>query len=252
VEILPQIGPGIERLDLARNRILGSQVEYLFSMFADVIEAKLPVLRHFSIAGFRPLPSSSLVELVMAIGASPAVVDLDLSDATLGLTSQCAVFELATALRTRAMTHLDISWNQLAEGLTAVGAALADSACTLQYLSLSQNSIGQTEAARRALCAMLENLRQNHGLTEVDFSFSGIGPVAAEVLAGALENHRTMRKVSLQGNPLGAGGLQNVVLVLLNSPCLQDVALGRLEKSGMEEQVLFNYKNTVCIASLSF
>ena len=27
VEILPQIGPGIERLDLARNRILGSQVE---------------------------------------------------------------------------------------------------------------------------------------------------------------------------------------------------------------------------------
>merc|ERR1719331_802977 len=99
-------------------------------------------MRQFSLAGLRPLPSASLVELVMAIGASPSLVDLNMSDTTLGTTSQCAVFELAAAVRQRAIKRLDIGWNQLAEGLTSLGASLADSSCALQYISLSLNSIG--------------------------------------------------------------------------------------------------------------
>jgi Ran GTPase-activating protein (RanGAP) involved in mRNA processing and transport len=73
-----------------------------------------------------------------------------------------------------------------------------------KQLNLAHNSFG----AAAPVAALCTALRSNRVLTALDLSYNSISAIAMLQLTEALADNKPLQVLSLEGNPIGAGGAQ--------------------------------------------
>jgi Ran GTPase-activating protein (RanGAP) involved in mRNA processing and transport len=98
-------------------------------------------------------------------------------------------------------------------------------------LILAHNSFG----AAAPVAALCTALRSNRVLTALDLSYNSISEIAVLQLTEALADNKPLQELSLEGNPIGAGGAQvrhllqrhwltNWLLTWLFNSCIEPIA----------------------------
>lgn len=159
------------------------------------------------------------------------------------------------------LTHLNLGANPIGdEGAKALAGALAQRDCALASVVVGDRSIGlpgvralalslaenQSLTAAKLQWAMDENadacaeavaaaLAENCALTELDLTFTGIGPVGARFLADALIANRSLTFLNLGMNPIHSAGVRVIAGALKRNSTLLGLDLGgtRCSSSGM-------------------
>ena len=111
------------------------------------------------------------------------------------------------------MFHNDIT----DRGVTALVEMLKENR-TLQQLDISGNSIGGGGAT--ALAGML---KENRTLQQLDVSGNSIGGGGATALAGMLKENRTLQQLDVSGNSIGSGGATTLAEKLKENRTLQQL-----------------------------
>jgi len=129
--------------------------------------------------------------------------------------------DIAWILRyTKAVTKLDLSYNNIGhEGAKVIDEPLRTNT-TLTKLNLSRNEIGY-EGAK----VIDEVLRTNTTLTKLDLSWNKIGYEGAKVIGEALRTNTTLTKLNLSWNEIGDEGAKVIGEVLRINATLTELNL---------------------------
>ena len=116
------------------------------------------------------------------------------------------------------ITKLILSGNAIAtEGATALVEMLKENR-TLQQLDVRDNSIGQGGAT-----ALAEMLKENRTLQQLDVSDNYIGQGGATALAEMLKENRTLQQLDVRYNSIGQGGATALAEMLKENRTLQQL-----------------------------
>lgn len=147
---------------------------------------------------------------------------LDMEDNQLGLNVDVEsghLEHISSALReNQVLTHLDLSYNNLAaRGCAAISEALEENA-TIKELSLRGNNMGDTGAQ-----ALVASLAKSSKLTKLDLSDNGIGEVGGKYLGELVAKPGPLKQADFSWNSMRglavveiASGLKTSPLVRLN------------------------------------
>ncbi|KAG5501481.1 hypothetical protein JKF63_03310 [Porcisia hertigi] len=180
------------------------------------------------------------------------------------ITPSAALMIVRAINETRSVESLNLSKNQLGrvetmrKGVDSLipisGGAVVDEVlapgCSLRSLTLSNNSLGDTDIA-----AFADTLAENITVHELDLSYNRIGFVGATELAKVLSRNGDLRVLNVEWNPLRAAGAQILLSegLLLNntikqcnlSSCGLDDRCGQLvarvvSENAIEEVIIAN------------
>jgi len=144
--------------------------------------------------------------LMPSIGECAALKVLNISHN--GLTARGAV-DIAEMLdQTLGLEDLDVSWNKLGPKGSKMLIHALENCETLLKLNMEWNSA--CDAVME-----LEEVLQDGVLQEIDLSNNEIGEKEAQVIAGLLKKSKTLKKVDLGFNPIGARGACSLFKALL-------------------------------------
>jgi hypothetical protein len=101
------------------------------------------------------------------------------------------------------LKQLDLRGNNIrADGLVVLAHALRNNS-NLGSLCMKWNHVGSHQRGVQALCDVL---KENKGITHVDFRNNKIGPECGPLIAGLLKENNTITHLDLSWNDLGAEG----------------------------------------------
>lgn len=110
---------------------------------------------------------------------------------------------------------LDLSWNTIGEdGAVELSKVLGQNK-TLTSLNLASNNLGGYDKMNRGVQRLLNSLKDNKMLDELDLSQNGVTSYSCFVLAKMLKDHPTLRRIVLSLNPLGEAGARSMFRSIL-------------------------------------
>merc|ERR1719454_237799 len=126
------------------------------------------------------------------------------------------------------LTRMDLGGNTFsAESAAALADALAET--KVKVLDLSNTVTRKRDECQ--LLPVLEAMRENSHLEELDVSHCNIGEEGGSVIQQGLRAHPTMTRVRLAGNPIGQG-LGSVVTWIVQNDLLESVNVSGVFKLG--------------------
>lgn len=203
----------IRVVDLSHNELGGRTADALLDALLDG-EASLADLRLSNNA----LGGTIASRLAPALIASPSLTALDLSATELTERHAAAVAEV---MMCPSLRSLNLAWNRLRGGCTAVFTAIEEAASSVHLTSLDVSFNGLDDACGVALARALA---ANSSLSEVDASHNRLESRAGLAIAEVLAENTTLRSLRLGYNKVGLRTAGRGVLQLLQSvrrvPCL--------------------------------
>jgi hypothetical protein len=168
----------------------------------------------------------------------PALTHLNLSENQLrtggaenlvGVLGQC-----------RALAHLDLRYNQLGDEGVGRFAGVLGQLGALAHLNLSDNEMGSAGAEKLAgvlaQCPALTHLDLSGNTNGPNVQLTGIGADGAKSLAKVLPQCTALTRLDLSDNNLGAAGAESLARVLAQCPALThlSLAVNQIGEAGAE------------------
>eukprot|EP00441_Pelagodinium_beii_P010492 CAMPEP_0197695848 /NCGR_PEP_ID=MMETSP1338-20131121/115765_1 /TAXON_ID=43686 ORGANISM="Pelagodinium beii, Strain RCC1491" /NCGR_SAMPLE_ID=MMETSP1338 /ASSEMBLY_ACC=CAM_ASM_000754 /LENGTH=1522 /DNA_ID=CAMNT_0043278887 /DNA_START=140 /DNA_END=4708 /DNA_ORIENTATION=- len=183
-------------------------VKPVLNCITDLVVAGAQQLRVLDLSGI-PFDRKSHLPLSKAVHNHPNLVQLSLAETRLGYDHPDA-HECVSSLSTGQLEILDLGWNAFdEETFRLLGIGMAKS--MLKILRVPSCACESKISGSSTVEYLLEQLRTNKSVTELDVSLNRINFKGATVMEATLWNNSSLSVVDLSHNPLSMLGFRSVL-----------------------------------------
>jgi len=147
------------------------------------------------------------------------------------------------------LLSLDLSWNNMKGEPAKQFAGCLEGLWMFNFLDLSQNLLGTShDNEEPAIYAFIEVLNRLAYLTEANFGYNLVSEEAAFMIANVLRMNWSLKKFSINGNPIGKEGVSFILAATKDNKETQvDININDTQTSDMVEHVpkmvIFDHSN---------